>query len=457
MKKNTTLTACLLLAASLSLKAQIISTVAGNGTAGYSGSGTPATSAELYTPDCVAFDKAGNFYISDEQNDVVREVSISTGDITTVAGTPGSSSYTGNGGQATNATLYWPNGLAVDDSGNIYIGDTRNFVIRKVNGVTGIINTIGGNGTSGFSGDGGPATAAEISQIRYLALDDSGNIYFADANNNRIREIRKSTGIITTYAGNGTAAFSGDGGPATAAEINAPYGVTLDKAGNMYIADQDNNRIRMINVSTHIITTVAGNGTAGYSGDGGAATAAEVYNPTDVSIGPGGNLLIADTYNQVVRKVTISTGDISTIAGNGTAGYSGDGGAATAAEMHYPNGITLDAKGNLYIPDWANNVIRMVTNADPQGINEVSDNSSVRVYPNPSNGIFILQADSQWLLASSRLEVYNVLGEKVYSNTFSTLHSQFSIDLSGQPAGIYILKVLAEDGQSIIQKLEVSR
>ncbi len=221
-----------------------------------------------------------------------------------------------------------------------------------------IITTVAGNGIGSYSGDGGQATAANLNTPSGVAFDAAGNLYIADVNNNRIRKVT-TAGAISTVAGNGTGGYSGDGGQATNAELNNPRGVACDATGNLYIADFENNRIRKV-TTVGVISTVAGNGTGGYSGDGGQATVAELNQPIGVTLDTAGNLYIADTYNNRIRIVT-TAGVISTVAGNGTGGYSGDGGQATATELYTPAGITFDAAGNLYIGDVENNRIRKVT------------------------------------------------------------------------------------------------
>ncbi len=224
---------------------------------------------------------------------------------------------------------------------------------------TGIITTVAGNGTCGYSGDGGAATSAEIIPVG-VVFDSSGNFYIVDMDDNRVRKVTVSTGIITTVAGNGTGGFSGDGGAATSAELDSPAAVALDSSGNIYISDLANERIRKVMASTGVITTVAGNGTAGYSGDGGAATSAEMYLPRGVAVDGSGNIYVADNFNQRIRKVTVSTGIISTVAGDGTAGYNGDGIPATSAELYYPYGVAATSSGKIYIADTYNNRIRAV-------------------------------------------------------------------------------------------------
>jgi trimeric autotransporter adhesin len=336
----------------------IISTVAGTDSDGYSGDGGLATSAALEEPYGVAIDASGNIYIADSRNNRIRMVTKSTGIISTVAGI-GFYGYSGDGGLATSAALYYPHGVTVDVSGNIYIADTFNHRIRMVTKSTGIISTVAGTGY-GYRGDGGLATSAALKDTRGVAVDASGNIYIADTYNNRIRMVTKSTGIISTVAGNGFHGYSGDGGLATSVALKYPYGVTVDGSGNIYIADSRNNRIRMVTKSTGIISTVAGDGSNSYSGDGGLATSAKLAYPYGVAIDASGNIYIADTGNHRIRMVTKSTGIISTVAGDGSDGYRGDGGLATSAGLFHPKDLTIDGSGNIYIADTGNKRIRMV-------------------------------------------------------------------------------------------------
>lgn len=287
----------------------------------------------------------------------------STPFIYTVAGND-SFGYTGDGGPATFADLNYPLGFVRDSSGNIYIADTYNNLVRKVAAGTGIISTYAGNGTAGYSGDGGPATSAELSLPYALALDSAGNLYISDEINDVIRKVASATGIITTYAGNGQGAYGGDNGPATNAALALPEGLAVDASGNLFIADMVNNRIRRVTASSGIITTVAGTGATGYSGDGGPATSAQLFFPSGVAVDSAGNLYIADTRNNVIRKVSASNQNISTVAGDGygatnfTGGYTGDGGPATSAELYHPDAVAVDGSGNLYIADTYNQVIR---------------------------------------------------------------------------------------------------
>ncbi|MGA3213617.1 MAG: hypothetical protein ABSD20_20120, partial [Terriglobales bacterium] len=342
-----------------------IYTLAGTGTQGYSGDGGPAISAEMNNPYGVALDGGDDLYLVDNQNCVVRVVSALTSTITTVAGVDPNPSthcgYSGDGGAATSAELNLPQGIAVDKAGNIYIADTVNQRIRKVTASTGIITTVAGNGSEGFSGDDGPATSAELNFPGGVAVNSAGDLFIADTTNQRIRVVG-TAGIISTYAGNGTRGFGGDGGPATSAELYNPGGVSL-KPNTVLIADTGNQRIRAVNASSGDIGTVAGNGTAGYGGDGGPATSAELNYPYSVSVDVEGNIYVADHFNQRVREVIVATSSISTVAGNGTGGYGGDGGPATSAELNQPDGVIVDLNNNIFIADTSNNRIRKVVSS----------------------------------------------------------------------------------------------
>ena len=284
--------------------------------------------------------------------------------ISTIAGT-GSQGYSGDDGAATLAILNCPLGMSADSSGNIYFVDTCNQKIRRIAASTGIITTIAGTGSIGSAGDGGAATAAQLYNPHGLYVDSSGNIYIADLSNQKVRKVTASTGIITTIAGTGRPGFSGDGGAATAAQLFTPEGVVVDSSGSVYIADWDNHRIRKVAASTGIITTIAGTGSIGtataVNGDGGAATAAQLNIPQGVSVDSLGNVYIADSGNQKIRKVAVSTGIITTIAGTGSAGSAGDGGAATAAQLNGAHGVSVDSSGNVYIADSGNQKIRKLT------------------------------------------------------------------------------------------------
>jgi trimeric autotransporter adhesin len=392
-----------------SMTAGDIYTIAGTGARGYSGNRGPATSARIYAPDGVTFDRAGNLVFADSGNNRVRVVAAGTGtfygiamtagDIYTIAGN-GHRFYSGDGGPATNAELSTPNGVAADAAGNVLIADRDNDRVRVAAASTGTfygrsmtaghIYTVAGTGTSGYSGDGGPAAQAEVRLPAGVAVDAHGNLLIADLDNQRIRVVADSTGSfygiamttgdIYTIAGNGKRGFSCDGGPATSAELFAPNGVAVDGAGNVLIADTQNSRVRVVAESTGTfygqamtagdIYTIAGSSTSGYSGDGGPATSAKLTGPAMVAVDAAGNVLIADYGNNRIRVVAASTGtfygiamtagDIYTIAGQGTAGFGGDGGPATSAKFNGPQSVAVDAAGNILIADTYNHRIRMV-------------------------------------------------------------------------------------------------
>jgi Secretion system C-terminal sorting domain/NHL repeat len=336
---------------------QIITTLAGNGSTISSGDGGQATAAGIEGPGGVVFDAVGNMYVAEYTGHKVRKVTPS-GIISTIAGN-GVSGYTGDGGPATAALVSRPSKILIDATHNIYFADIDNNCVRKISS-TGIISTVAGNGTGGFSGDGGAATAAHLFHPTGVALDASGNLYIADYDNNAVRKVNAISGIITTIAGTGVAGNTGDGGMATAAKLHQPWGVTLDGTGNIYIADMVNHRIRVV-APSGIITNFAGTGTPGFFGDGGPATAAQFYQPADVLFDQSGNTYIADQLNNRTRKIS-STGIITTVAGNGTPGYFGDGGPATAAEINSSNDITFDTAWHLVICDNTNNRIRVLGN-----------------------------------------------------------------------------------------------
>jgi sugar lactone lactonase YvrE len=340
----------------------VTTTVAGGGV----GDGGPAISASLRSPSGVAVDALGNLFIADGGNNRIGRVDDATWVIATVAG--GTSGFSGDGGPATSASLNVPSGVALDASGNLFIADRDNNRIRRVDGVTGVITTVAGSGATGlaagsFSGDGGPATSASLNSPRGVAVDALGNLYIADGRNNRIRRVDGASGIITTVAGNGTSGFFGDGGPGTSASLSGPTGVTVDASGNLFIADTRNNRIRRVDGATGVITTVAGDGASGFSGDGGPATSASLNRPGAVAVDASGNLLIADARNHRIRRGDAATGVITTVAGSGPTGFgggsfSGDGGPATGAGLNFPFGVAVDASGNMFIADTLNHRVR---------------------------------------------------------------------------------------------------
>ncbi len=351
----------------------VITTVAGNGTQGFTGDGAAATAAELNHPVGLGFDSSGDLFIADTSNDVIRELVAGTGTIKTVAGIGTSSGFSGDGGLATAAKLNAPYGVALDSAGDLFIADIDNSRIREVNAATGVITTVAGSGTQLFAGDGGPATAADLILPSDVLVDAAGDLFITDTLNNRIREVNHATQVITTVAGSSYVSYPGNGGPATTAPLSLPEGEATDAAGDLFIADEGDNVIREVNHATGVITTVVGNGTAGFSGDGGQATAAELNQPQSIVVDAAGDLFIADSNNHRIREVNHATGVITTVAGNGTSGYNGDNIAATAAEIEIPQSIALDAAGDLFIADNIGDRIREV-NATTKIITTIAGN-----------------------------------------------------------------------------------
>jgi sugar lactone lactonase YvrE len=340
------------------ISTQIITTAAGNGTPSWSGDTGAANLAQMGNPVGVAFDAAGNEYISDNQDNVIREVTASTGNITTVAGIPGQSGFAGDTHLATAALLSDPTGIAVNASGDIFIADTLNQRVRRVDHATQVITTVAGNGAAGFSGDGGSATATDLNSPLAVAVDGAGNLFISDTGNNRVREV--SGGIITTYAGNGTSAYAGENGPANAASLNGPLGLAVDSVGNLFISDSLNNRVRRVDHTSFVITLVAGNGTAGLAGDNNLATGASLKFPYGLAVDALDTLYISDRGNQRIRQVGAGGVITSVVATCGVnAGFSGDGAQAAFAQLNSPLGMAAFGT-ELDIADVNNNRVRHV-------------------------------------------------------------------------------------------------
>ena len=343
---------------------------AGTGESGFSGDKGKATEAQLKIPAGLTFDKKGNLYIADRNNHRIRKVD-TRGIITTVAGN-GTAGFSGDGGKATQAQLNLPSGVAVDDKGNIYISDRSNNRVRVVDN-KGTITTFAGNGGDRYSGDSGPATKAQLSKPFGLALDKKGNLYIADRENNRVRKVNPQ-GIITTVAGDGGFFFMGDNGPSYRASIAGPTGIVVDKNGILYIADRNNNRIRSVDTQG-MIRTVAGTGQQDYNGESEIARDTNLYLPFGVALDQDGKILIIDRSHYRIRRIDPRRGSIETVAGNGVKMFAGDGGPATGAKLSFPHGIAVDKKGNVIFSDKGHYRIRRVS---PDGIIQTIAGNGIR-------------------------------------------------------------------------------
>ena len=348
---------CFILLFSYILHKPIVKTVVGCSNCEYVPGNVAATATSLSEPNQVTTDKLGNIYIAESGNNVVRKVG-PNGMTSLVAGNR-VKGYRGDGGVAASAILNQPTDIVFDKAGNMYVADCGNFVIRKINAL-GVIYTIAGNRKCNYSGDGGPAVNASIKWPLAIAVDNNNNLLIVDNAGNSIRKV-SATGIITTICGNGVAGYSGDGGPATNAMIDAPTDVAVDKRGNIYVADNGNNRIRVITPNGSI-NTFAGTGAEGYDEDGTTATNCKLSHPYGIFIDSKDNVYVSDNGNSVIRKIDRNK-LVSTVAGTaGKPGYKGDGGDATKCEISNPGGIAIDREGNLLVADFGNNAVRMIVN-----------------------------------------------------------------------------------------------
>jgi DNA-binding beta-propeller fold protein YncE len=352
-------TLALFLASPAAARDPIIQTIAGTGERGYDGDDGPAIKAVLDSPFHVALDAAGNVYFSDTANHCVRRIAKKTGTIVTVVGT-GEKGYTGDGGPATKATLNEPYGIAIDADGRLYIADRLNAAVRRV-GKDGNIDTIAGTGTVGFSGDGGLGNKAELREPNGLALDPRfGKLYIADVADQRVRVLDLATLKIDTFCGDGERRQAGDGGPFKEASLFGPRAVAVGPNGNLYVCEREGNAIRMIDFKSGKIARIAGTGERGYAGDNGPALRATFNGPKDLFIDRAGNLFVVDTENHAVRRIDARTSTVTTIAGTGEAGGTGDGEVAVKATLARPHGVAVAPDGTVIIGDTLNNRIRVV-------------------------------------------------------------------------------------------------
>lgn len=401
-----------------------ITTIAGTGLSGFSGDGGAAVSATFSNPRGVGTDAAGNVYIADMYNGRVRKVDAATGIISTFAGGGSSYSY---GISPTLANLWMPTNIYVNPAGDILITDHYHDMTFVVDHTTGLIAARCGCHSQGCDGDGGPGIGAKFMVPAASCEDNAGNTYVADQGCNKVRTVNGSTSIISTLA------------PAT-----SPLAVFFDPTTttDLYVAEGYSSRISKINVATGVVTVIAGTGVSGNTGDGGDAISAQIGTPSAIYIDNNHNLYFTDQTYNVVRRVRLNTGKIHKIAGTGTAGYTGDGGYSSFATLNGPAGLWMDNAGYIYIADAGNNVIRKIkpkglkSNGTTIGVNTVS------IFPNPSNGQFTLTTDED--LDNSTVCVYNVVGAQVYTATMSGTNN--TIDLGNQATGIYTLVIKTAEG-----------
>lgn len=433
----------LFLLSPLILSAQTIAIFAGTEVSGYSGDGLAATTATLNGTYGVAADNVGNVYIADYLNHRIRKVN-PMGIISTFAGN-GTGGYTGDGILATDAELYYPTGVCVDISGNVYISDYFNNRIRKVN-TSGVIGTVAGSWVGGYSGDGGSATIALINRPWGVAVDRNGNVYISDRSNKAIRKVDTS-GIIKTIAGGGTTGL-GDGGPATAAELNYPTGVAVDSSGNVYVADNINNRVRKIDTSG-IITTYAGNGLSGSGGIGVMATSVAI-SAGGVAVDDSGNIYIANEGYIIIHKVN-SSGEIYRYAGIIGSGTGVIGGLATACGLGCPYAVAVDGIGNLYIADMGFDIVEKVSSGKridtpALGINGFTPESPIALYPNPTQNELTISA----IYPITNIIVGNLLGQTVYTHEYNT--EQVQVDVADLPAGMYLVRINGSEVRKFVKQ-----
>ena len=414
----------------------IIVTIAGKDTGGFSGDGGPAIAAKLYFPVAIASDRSGNLYIADVANNRIRRIDGISKIITTIAGND-SAGYNSDGIVATASELFFPTDVFLDTAQNIYIADALNNRVRKISATTGIISTIAGTGVAGYSGDNGPAINAELHEPSGVCVDKFGNVYIADYLNNVIRKITVGTNVITTVAGNDTVGYLGDMSLAIHAEFSGPVKVLTDGFANLYVSDQWNSAIRKVDISTGIITTIAGDGTAGYIGNGGPATNAELDRPGGMYFDKENNLYFAEFGNAVIRRIEFSTQIISTVAGDATLGYSGDGGPATNAQI-IPGGVCFDNEGSLLIADYDNHTIRKVYST--AGVPLAPSQKPVSLFPNPAHDELTVQN-----AGDCNMGVYNFLGQELIAT--QGFSNNAHINIKELLPGNYMLRIIQADGE----------
>ncbi len=419
--------------------------IAGNGSAGYSGNGGAAVAAQLNNPTGVCVDGAGNMYIADRENHVVRKIN-NIGVITTVAGT-GTAGYSIDGVAATSAQLNKPGAVICDMAGNLYISETGNNRILVVR-ASGIVTTFAGSGVTGYSGNGGLADTATFNAPEGITFDANWNMYVADAGNHVIRKIDGNTHVVTTVAGSGVAGYAGDGGVATLGRLYQPSAVAVDALGSIYVADVANHAIRK--VQGGLISTVAGNGTIGSAGDGGPAAAATLRYPSGVATDMSGNVYVADQGNNTVRMISATTGIINRTAGTGAIGDAGDGGAALDCQMNSPRTVVVDGIGRVLVADLGNHSVRAISMTAEVTTNKVSKGTVA--YPNPANNTLLLTVP----MGEVHVTMNNVLGQTVKDLHVTNSAGNIKVDVGDLATGSYLL-VIDANGQRNTHQVTVIR
>ncbi|HEY2038483.1 MAG TPA: Ig-like domain repeat protein, partial [Edaphobacter sp.] len=403
---------------------------------------SPAINAPLLLPSAIAFDASGNLYIAETAKHVVRKIDPS-GNVTVAAGT-GTQGYDGDTGQAKLALLDSPEGLAVDVTG-LYIADTHNHRIRKVDLTSGVITTIAGSSLPGAGGDDGLAQKATLNRPMSLALDGRNNLYIADAGSHRIRRIEAATGIITTVAGAGIQGYGGDSGSALTALLDSPEGLAVDASGNLYLSDTHNQRIRRVDATSGTITTIAGTGRFGYAGDSGTSAMAQLALPRGISFDSQGNIYIADSANHRIRRIDGATGEISTIAGDGTQSFAGDGDAPERASLNSPRATTISQGGLLTAADTGNQRVRQVSSGSIQTI--VGLGAAMPVGLTISGDAAVTYGSGQivaTLIASAEATGTVTFSDQIAGSSNSTVTTPLIsnaavLDTSALPAGAHII------------------
>jgi len=407
------------------IQSQTITTIAGTGSSGFSGDGGLATTARLNLPFNITFDKSDNIYIADTYNNSIRKIDNESGIITTVVGTADKKQV---------SELKTPTGLTFDNFNNLFIADLANLRIRKVNLDTGSSITLVGKKSEVER----PNIDAYLGGPFSVVFDKVGNLYVSINGDSKVDKVDFYTGVVSTIAGTGELGYSGDGILAKNAKLNSPTGLALDGKGNLFISDSGNERVRKVDLTTGIISTVAGNGVTGFSGDGDLAIKSQLSNPLGLAVDNQGDLFISDRNNNRIRKINMSTGIINTIAGTGEAGFSGDGDLARNALLSNPTGLAFNRDGDLFVVDRGNNRIRRISGLT-SNTDELELEASILVYPNPSTDKITIELKNDLDLKGASL--FNINGKQA-----SVIMNDKTFNVSKLPRGIYILRIVTSKG-----------